>query len=93
MHTRTLTLNPAVATQIGLVATQAFMNYADGMLTCSASDSDPFYVSAPFLRREDQGEGRILRAEHCSPRPTTFKLLGPGRDPCWRLWFPQAGEA
>ena len=30
--------------QVGLVATQAFMNYADGVLTCSEDDSNPFSV-------------------------------------------------
>ena len=43
-HTRSQYKLVATSTQVGLVATQAFMNYADGVLTCSADDSNPFNV-------------------------------------------------
>ncbi len=36
--------------QVGLVATQAFQNYADGVLTCSAADSNPGDVRPPWHR-------------------------------------------
>ena len=46
-------------TQVGLVATQAFMNYADGVLTCSAADSNPNNVRASIARKSEFGSAIV----------------------------------